>query len=55
MVHNMHTIETRSNYKQYEENMYKERLLSVAIISPMRKPEKNYKRFLSSEMSVVSF
>lgn len=55
MVHNMHTIETRSNYKQHEENMYKERLLSVAIISPMRKPQKNYKRFLSLEMSVGSF
>lgn len=40
-VHNTHTIETRSNYRPYEENMYKKRLLSIVIISPMRKSQRN--------------
>lgn len=47
MVHNTHTIETRSSYTPYEENMYKKRLLSITIISPMRKSQKNKLQKLS--------
>lgn len=47
VVHNMHTIETGSNYKLYEESMYKKRLLSIAIISPMRKSQRNKLQKLS--------
>lgn len=47
VVHNMHTIKTGSNYKLYEESMYKKRLLSIAIISPMRKSQKNKLQKLS--------
>lgn len=43
----MYTIETGSNYKLYEESMCKKRLLSIAIISPMRKSQKNKLQKLS--------
>ena len=47
MVDNAHTVETRSSCRPHEENVCEKRLLSIAIISPMRKSQKNKLQKLS--------